>query len=407
MKTRTPWLALALAALAAPAVAQTPEPTRADEARSAREERAMSPPIVSESNVERFLTWLESDARLQRMTTPHDGFGVRFGGIENGAGLAAGPSWRHSSLMEGAVAISASAAASIAGDRQLTTGLVLSHFAPRLTIGVNTSATRLAQERFFGAGMETAKSDRTAFRLDTRHIGASATLAATPWFQLSAAAAALSTRAAATTGRLAPPIDSRFSTAETPGLGATTDFTVLTMAATVDRRDAPLNPRRGGRYHVSATRYRDTTREQHSFSRVELQAEQHLSGWRRQRLLTLRAVASTTVAERGQVVPFYLQPTLGGSRLLRGFVTDRFRDRSLMAAQAEYGWDLAPFLNAVVFYEVGAVAPRLRDISTHDLRRDYGLGFRFGSARTVAFRTDVAFGSGEGTRLTMRFNHAF
>jgi outer membrane protein assembly factor BamA len=169
----------------------------------------------------------------------------------------------------------------------------------------------------------------------------------------------------------------------------------------------PGNPRRGGRYAIAAHNYDATAARPHSFTKVDVELEQHVSFWKRQRVITLRAIASTALTADGHHVPFYLQSTLGGSRLLRGFVDDRFRDRSLLALQAEYGWDLSPFLSAVVFYETGAVATALRNIRSRDLRGDYGIGFRFGSARTVAFRTDVAFGSGEGTRLTMRFNHAF
>jgi outer membrane protein assembly factor BamA len=181
----------------------------------------------------------------------------------------------------------------------------------------------------------------------------------------------------------------------------------MSLSASVDHRDVPQNPRSGGRYQVAVSRYLDRTSDRYSFTQIDTELEQHLSGWRRQRLLTLRAVGSTSIAGPGHDVPFYLQRTLGGSSLLRGFVTDRFRDRSLLALQAEYGYDLLPFVSAVLFYEAGASAPRWRDIQLDQLRRDYGIGFRFGSARTVALRTDVAFGSGEGTRLTMRFNHAF
>jgi hypothetical protein len=96
--------------------------------------------------------------------------------------------------------------------------------------------------------------------------------------------------------------------------------------------------------------------------------------------------------------------------VLRGVATDRFRDRNLLALQAEYGWDIGPFLGAVLFYETGAVAHDREELALKNLKylkRDYGIGFRLGSARTIALRTDVALGSGEGTRIAMRFSHAF
>jgi outer membrane protein assembly factor BamA len=190
------------------------------------------------------------------------------------------------------------------------------------------------------------------------------------------------------------------------GFGERNRFTVISLAATLDYRDVPGNPRSGGRYHVAVTRYHDPGRR-YGFNRVDAEVEQHLAAWQNQRLLTIRALASATNAEAGQQVPFQLQPTLGGSRVLRGFVTDRFRSNKVVALQAEYGWDVLPFLNAVLFAEAGSAVSRWRELDRRSLHTDYGLGFRFGSARTVALRTDVAFGSGEGTRLNVRFNHAF
>jgi outer membrane protein assembly factor BamA len=215
---------------------------------------------------------------------------------------------------------------------------------------------------------------------------ANATLSAARWLQLAARAGTLKAR-----------------TAE----GGDHAFRIVSLSAAIDARDVAGNPRSGGRYAIAAHRYAAAPQRPYSFTQVDTEVEQHFSFWKRQRVITLRAMASTAFTAEGHAVPFYLQPTLGGSRVLRGFGVDRFRDRSLVALQAEYGWDLTPFLNAVLFYETGAVGSAVRSIRSGDFRRDYGIGFRFGSARTVAFRTDVAFGSGEGTRLTMRFNHAF
>jgi hypothetical protein len=181
---------------------------------------------------------------------------------------------------------------------------------------------------------------------------------------------------------------------------------VVSARAALDYRDIPGNPRGGGRYDIALSRHIDAGRR-YSFTRFDVDLEQHVSAWKRQRVLTFRAMASASIAADGHAVPFHVQRTLGGSRILRGFVTDRFRDTHVMAMQAEYGFDVLPFVNTVVFYEAGTVAPRWQDLSLGNLRRDYGLGFRFGGARTVAVRTDVAFGSGEGTRFTTRFSHAF
>jgi hypothetical protein len=407
MRRRIPPLVLTLCALSAPASAQTATP-RSDEALAARQAKAASPEPYAPGRVERLLTMVETSPMIQRAFARRDGFGVRIAGIEGGSPLAAGPSWRRSGLAGGNLQVRASAAVSFAADTEVEAGAAVAHaFTRRLAVDVTGGSTHLANERFFGPGNTSIKADEAAFAFNRRTIMARATFTAAGWLNVTGAAGSMTTSAADAAGRRAPAISTRFTTAHAPGLGVDGSFRTVSVATTVDYRDVPQNPRSGGRYHLAVARYADGSPNRQSFTRIDAEAEQHLSAWKRQRVLTLRAIASSSIADPGNDVPFYLQPALGGSRLLRGFVTDRFRDRNLLAVQAEYGWDVTPFLNAVVFYEAGAVASRWTDIAANDFRRDYGLGFRFGSARTVAFRTDVALGSGEGTRITMRLNHAF
>jgi hypothetical protein len=401
-------LALALVATARIAAAQAPASTRASETLAAREAKAARIAPFRPGRVERLLTLVETSPSIRRTFAPADGFGVRVGGIENGSGLAVGPSWRHQGWLGGRLGVHASGAAAIAGDREADAGLELPQLGwHRLRARIQATGTQLAGERFFGLGREALRTDETAFRLDRRQLEAGVVVHGPEWLQMSAGASLLQTSAADGRARGVAGITSRFSAGEAPALGGDASFRVWSADATVDYRDLPGNPRSGGRYHVGVDRYVDAFTGRYSFTRIDAELEQHLSAWKRQRVLTLRAVTSAALTGDGHEVPFYLQHTLGGSRLLRGFVTDRFRDRNLLVLQAEYGFDLLPFVSAVAFYEAGTVAPRWQELSRGDLQRDYGLGVRFGGARAVAFRTDVALGSGEGTRLTMRFSHAF
>ena len=399
--------ALAIWALTLPAAAQETGPTRAEAARAVRDAKAAGTAPYAPGRVERVLDFVETSRTVRRILAPTQGWGIRIGGIENGSGLATGPSWR-SRRFDGNLEATASGVAAISGDREVAAGLTIPQLGShRLSAEVTASSTHLAGERFFGLGHDTRRDEETAFHLDQRSVRAGVSLDAASWLRVSGGAALLDADSGDGRRRGVPGIGMRFDSGNTPGLADPATLRVVSLAATVDTRDVPGNPRGGGRYHLGVARYVDTARDRYSFTRIDAEFEQHLSAWRRQRVLTLRAVASSAIADEGHDVPFYLQPSLGGSRLLRGFVTDRFRDTTLVALQAEYGFDLLPFVSAVAFYEAGAVAPRWQALSLGNLRRDYGLGFRFGGARAVAFRTDVAFGSGEGTRLTMRFNHAF
>jgi outer membrane protein assembly factor BamA len=105
------------------------------------------------------------------------------------------------------------------------------------------------------------------------------------------------------------------------------------------------------------------------------------------------------------VVPFYLLPTLGGSRSLRGYDDYRFRDRNLLLLNAEYRWRVFGALDGALFYDAGKVAPRFGDLDVTNLRSSYGLGFRFHSNNTTVFRVDVGR-SAEGTRLLLSITDA-
>jgi hypothetical protein len=390
------------------AAAQTIAASRAGELASKRQEKAMAPSVTAGDKLERVLDFVERNAFLQHIANPGEGVGVRLGGIESGAGLAAGPMWRTSRPMNGRLQLHASAAVSIARDHEIEAGVAIPEVGThRLSLRFGAAATRLAQERFFGAGASSQRADETTFALDRRGGGIDAVLEASSWLTIGGGAGLAHFTAADGAARGVPGVSTRWTGESAPGFVAPATFSTVSAAATVDWRDVPGNPRRGGRYHVGIERFSDRSQHAHSFNRLNVELEQHLSWWRRQRTLTLRGVAMMSAPAAGQEVPFYLQPTLGGSRVLRGFVTDRFRDRHMLALQAEYGWDLWPFLGAVVFYEAGTVEHEWRAFSVRGLKSDYGLGFRLGSARTIALRTDVALGSGEGTRLAMRFSHAF
>lgn len=86
-------------------------------------------------------------------------------------------------------------------------------------------------------------------------------------------------------------------------------------------------------------------------------------------------------------IPFVYLPTLGGSRILRGFSSWRWRDRAAAYATAEFRWriwlehareeDKAGALETALFYDIGQVAPELGDIEFKDREDSYGLVLRF------------------------------
>jgi outer membrane protein assembly factor BamA len=120
----------------------------------------------------------------------------------------------------------------------------------------------------------------------------------------------------------------------------------------------------------------------------------------------VRAAGVFTDTTSGHEVPFYYQPTLGGSQALRGFREFRFRDSNSVVMQAEYRWEAWWALDAALFVDVGQVAPTRRALTLRNLETTYGIGFRLHSNRAFVSRLDLAY-SREGFLPLLRFEHVF
>jgi outer membrane protein assembly factor BamA len=105
-------------------------------------------------------------------------------------------------------------------------------------------------------------------------------------------------------------------------------------------------------------------------------------------------------------VPFYFQPALGGSRMLRGFREFRFRDRNSLMLTAEYRWEASWLLDGALFVDAGKVTRERGDLNFRDLDVSYGFGFRVHNNSAFVTRLDLAF-SREGFIPLLRFEHVF
>jgi hemolysin activation/secretion protein len=108
--------------------------------------------------------------------------------------------------------------------------------------------------------------------------------------------------------------------------------------------------------------------------------------------------------EADQVVPFYLQPSLGGSKFLRGFERYRFRDQNAFMAAVEHRWHLFPGGFGALFFETGMVASEPSELRLSELEYSGGIGLRFTTRDQVVVRIDNAV-SREGYRLILTFNN--
>ncbi|MGD2152281.1 MAG: BamA/TamA family outer membrane protein [Gemmatimonadales bacterium] len=95
--------------------------------------------------------------------------------------------------------------------------------------------------------------------------------------------------------------------------------------------------------------------------------------------------------------PFQQLFLFGGQDLMRGYYLGRFRDRNMVAVQAEYR--IVPIwwrLGAVVFGGIGDVAYEPSDFTFGDLKYSIGGGLRFLLVRAEGITLRLDFGFGEG-----------
>jgi hypothetical protein len=117
-------------------------------------------------------------------------------------------------------------------------------------------------------------------------------------------------------------------------------------------------------------------------------------------------------------LPFFARPTLGGSRVLRGYIAGRWRDDAAWVAATEYRVWVIPRgftvwrhirverLGLAVFYEAGAVAPDAFSIFDERVRHSYGVSGRFTIERAAIFRADFGF-SEDGLNFSAGFGLPF
>ena len=106
-------------------------------------------------------------------------------------------------------------------------------------------------------------------------------------------------------------------------------------------------------------------------------------------------------------VPLTELARLGGPTFLRGYDTDRFRDRVAAVGSAEYGWDLSHLLDASLFVDVGRVYPSLNAMSFDHLRCGFGAALSLHGDSYFVLQASVATSIDGGLFFNLAFNRAF
>ena len=375
----------------------------AQRAEKAKQVRAYEP-----GRLEKILLVVDAENPLARIA-PHNGFFVEYGYSHKpiGSGVGFGGGFRHD-LFDRRARIELEAGASFSKYQLLRADLSLPYLADqRFEVGVEATYHHHPKEDFYGLGGASREDDRVNYLLDNRRIEGRAIVRPRRGIELGTRIGLMNPSVGAGTDKAFPSLELRFDDAGAPGLVAQPDFRYTDVFGAIDYRDQPGNARTGGYYTLTWRRMAESELHRYGFNTVDARLQQFFPIFDKKRVFAVQARIITTHPHEGAQVPFYFKPTIGGSHSVRSLSDYRFRDDNVMFFNVEYRWEAFGGLDMALFTDWGAVAPRPEDLDFGDLKRAYGIAFRFNTAKAVFFRLDIATGGGEGIKYLTKFSKMF
>jgi hypothetical protein len=401
------------ASIASPDTPAGDAATRASILAAARDQKALELEPVKRSKVEKGLFWYDNQYLLPKIFGKWKGIHIGGGGFPAGAGMKYGVAYDHAIGSEenperaNRFDVSGGFARSTRGYQRARGSLTMRHIGgSAIDAKVWGQKFEFPQEDLFGIGQDSRTEDRSNYLHESTETGGELRWSPKKFMTLSSGLAYLQPKIGRGTDSRFPSTDQLFDEATLPGLAVQPDFLRTDVGVAFELRDNPLHPHAGGRYDVTFSNYADRDLGAYGFRSVTMDAQHYVPLPNRYRVIALHAAVVMTDAGAGQQVPFYYQPTLGGSQQLRGFREFRFRDRNSLVMSAEYRWEASWLLDAAVFVDAGKVTAHRSDLNLRDLDASYGVGLRVHSNSAFVARLDLAF-SREGFIPLLRFEHVF
>jgi hypothetical protein len=250
---------------------------------------------------------------------------------------------------------------------------------------------------FFGLGNATSLGDEVSYGLQSVEVGGEVRARAARWFRYGASAGYLGARSS--NGAGPSPIGSLFTDESAPGLGSTPTWRHTSAFAAIDWRASPGYTDSGGLYRIAFHDYADRER-QFSFHRTEVDLRQFFPVLHHNWIIALQGRADLTDSATGQVIPYFMLPSIGGRDTLPGFQDYRFTDKDSLLLRSELRWTPSPLVDMAVFLDQGTVASSPGEFDLRDLKRGWGIGARLHGQTFTALRLEVAH-SVEGWRYNI------
>lgn len=391
----------------APATAAAEPASRAEEIQAARERKAATLAPEVASGTERFLVDVRERRILERITYGIGGLRARIGGLVTGSGFAVGPEYFRDDLANGQIMFRATTQFSTRRYQLYDTALSFPRLANnRAFLTLQATHRNYPQMNYYGPGPDSLKTGRSNYRLEDSRFGFRGGVRPFRHFNAGLTGSLLQVNVGPGTDTRYISTDRQFSPAQTPGIDRQTDFLQGGVFAEYDYRDVPGGPRSGGFYQTHFFYNKDRNLDLHNHRRLDVEAQQYIPFFNQRRVIALRARSELTWKNPGHTLPFYMQPTLGGSNDLRGFRPFRFYGDNLILFNGEYRYEVFAGLDMAIFADAGKVFQSKKQWNVHDLEGSYGIGMRFNARNAVFMRIDAGF-SHEGWQLWLKFNNVF
>jgi hypothetical protein len=277
------------------------------------------------------------------------------------------------------------------------------HWSERIDLKAAAGWRDATRVSYHGLGVDSPADANTAYRMQQGYAGGNVTVRPYRFLLLTADATVEDYTLKDPTGERDPidPADQAFA----PGAGTNPQFLHTTTSAAWDWRPASDYARRGGLYRIARHHYADRDGT-YSFDRLDAEIVQHVPVLRENWVLSFRGRLQTTLGA-GDVVPFFMMPSLGSGSTLRGYGSWRFRDRHATLANAEWRWIANRLaLDMALFFDAGMVAPTLDGVALRSFVSNYGIGARFHGPVRTPLRIELARGS-EGTQIVFAASAVF
>jgi outer membrane protein assembly factor BamA len=170
-----------------------------------------------------------------------------------------------------------------------------------------------------------------------------------------------------------------------------------------DSRDNTFSSSRGSYCALSLNFFTPLLGSDFAFTQLTLDARKYVPVGRS----SVLAVQGIFKSARGEC-PFQALPMFGGLNLLRGYYEGRYRDRSMLAVQAEYRRPLWGRFGFCAFAGLAQVQPEpgLLALSEFHSAAGVGLRYKFNRRENLNVRLDVGF-AGPAPAFYLTFAEAF